>query len=218
MRTLVASVMMLASMHSTAADLSAFVEEAALGVTLSGVRFPEALPKDLASGLTTRILIRVTLEEAGRRTRQRSAEIAIRYDLWDEVFTLVTRLDGTAPETTTKRSAQDVRASLDQIRLARLFSTADIGVASELTVHAELLLNPIDRERMENLRRWVAENSARRSLDPAGILGAADASLANAVFNKIFEQYASGSDVAAAWQQRVSMPRFKLEALRHDGR
>jgi hypothetical protein len=145
-------------------------------------------------------------------------EIAIRYDLWDEVFTLVTRLDGAAPETTTKRSAQDVRASIDRIRLARLFGTTDIDVSSELIVHAELLLNPIDRERMDNLRKWVAENSTRRSLDPAGVLGAADATLANAVFNKIFEQYASGSDVAAVWQQRISTPRFKLEALPHDGR
>lgn len=209
--------LMLASV-SSAAELSAFAEEHRLGVTLSGVRFPDSLSKDLMSGLTNRLLIRVTLEQPGQPTRQRSAEIAIRYDLWDEIFTCATRLDGAAPESMTKRNVQEVLRLLDRIRLRGLFGTADISGGADLILHAELLLNPIDRERMENLRKWVAENSTRRSLDPAGALGASDESFANAVFNRIFEQYASGADVAAVWQHRMSTPRFTLDALTHDGR
>jgi hypothetical protein len=127
-------------------------------------------------------------------------------------------LDGEAQESATRRNVQDILAWLGRIRLPRLFGTTGISNDTALIVHTELLLNPIDRERMENLRKWVAENSTRRSLDPAGVLGASDVSLANAVFNKIFEQYAAGSDVAAVWQQRVATPRFTLEALSHDGR
>jgi hypothetical protein len=218
MKTFVASMLLLlASVDCMAATIAAFAEERSLGIELSGVDPPASLAKDLTSGLTNRLLIRVTLEPDGQRARQRSVEIAIRYDLWDEVFTCVTSLDGATPERTTRRTVQEVVKWLEHIRLQRLFATNDLGAAG-LIVRAELLLNPIDRERMENLRKWVAENSARRPLDPAGILGARDASLANAIFNRIFEQYASGSDVAAVWQQRVATPRFTLDALEHDGR
>jgi hypothetical protein len=213
-------IVVLASVRASAAELSAFVEDRQLGVVLSDVQFPASLSKDLMSGLTNRLLIRITLEQLDQNqsARQRSAEIAIRYDLWDEVFTCATRLDSVAPEISTKRSVQDVVRWLERIRLPRLFDATGIGNTNGLIVRTELLLNPIDRERIENLRKWVAENSTRRSLDPAGALAASDASLANAVFNKIFEQYASGSDVAAVWQQRIATPRFTLEALSHDRR
>jgi hypothetical protein len=217
-RQLLTMIVMLAGMNAPAAELTAFVENGQLGIALNNASFPASLQKDLMSGLTNRLLIRITLEQSGHSARQRSAEIAIRYDLWDEAFTCVTRLDGAAQESFRKRSLQEVMAWLDRIRLPRLFAAGDVGNATALMVHAELLLNPIDRERMENLRKWVAENSTRRSLDPAGALAASDASLANAVFNKIFEQYASGSDVSAVWQQRVATPHFTLEALSNDGR
>jgi len=212
-RALLSMIVMLAGVNAQAAELTAFVENGQLGIALNDAQFPDSLQKDLMSGLTNRLLIRITLEQSGQSTRQRSAEIAIRYDLWDEAFTCATRLDGAAQESSTKRSLQEVTAWLDRIRLPRLFDTRDVDNAAALIVHAELLLNPIDRERMENLRKWVAENSTRRSLDPAGALAASDASLANAVFNKIFEQYASGSDVSAVWQQRITTPRFTLETL-----
>jgi hypothetical protein len=214
MKVLVAGVFMLLSSRGLiAAELAVFREADALGVTVQGVRFPNNLQKDLVSGLTNRLLIRITLEQTNQRARQRSAEIAIRYDLWDENFTTVTRLDGNAVDTQTQRSAQDVTTFLNRIRLIRLFPTAGMDARSELSVRAELLLNPIDRERMENIRKWVLDNSARPQLDPAGALAASDASLANAVFNRIFEQYASGSDLAAAWQLDVSTPPFTLQAL-----
>jgi hypothetical protein len=215
MKRIVAIVMMVfATASSDAAELTPFLEDDALGVLVAGMAFPENLNTDLESGLTNRILIRITLEQAGRRA-QRAAEIAIRYDLWDESFTILTRLDDVTVDNVTRRSVQEVREFIARIRLARLFKTADLDVSGDLALAAELLLNPIDRERMENIRKWVAENSARPPLDPAGALAANDTSLANAVFNKIFEQYARGSDLAATWQQRVSARPFTLEGLNH---
>jgi hypothetical protein len=206
--------MLFAIASSPAAELTPFVEDGELGVLVTGMAFPEKLNADLKSGLTNRILLRLTLEQAGRRA-QRAAEIAIRYDLWDESFTILTRLDGAVVDSITRTSVQEVRAFIDRIRLTRLFKTADLPASDEMTMNAEVLLNPIDRERMETIRKWVAENSARPPLDPASALAANDTSLANALFNKIFEQYASGSDLAAIWQQRLSTRPFTLDGLNH---
>jgi hypothetical protein len=218
MRRIIASMMAMFALASAAAtELTPLLSKGDLGVVLADVRFPASLDRDLMSGLTNRLLIRTTLEHTGRRV-QRSTELAIRYDLWDERFTIETRLDGIATVNTTLAGVQEVRAYLRRLRFANLYETADLNRSTPLIVTAELLLNPIDRERMENIKKWVAENSTRASLDPAGALGANDASLANALFNKIFEQYASGSDVAAIWQQRHSTLPFTLDALTDDER
>ena len=218
MRSLIARLIaMFALASAAAAELTPFLSEGDLGVVLIDARLPASLERDLTSGLTNRLLIRTTLDHMGRRT-QRSAEVAIRYDLWDENFTIETRIDAITVARTTLSSVQEVRTYLARLRLAKLFDTAGLNRSTRLSITAELLLNPIDRERMENIKKWVAENSTRAPLDPAGALGANDASLANALFNKIFEQYASGSDMAASWQQRVSTLPFTLDALRDDER
>jgi hypothetical protein len=214
MRRFIASALvLLATAHSTAAELRPFLHEGELGAVLVGIDFPANLENDLGSGLTTRILIRFTLEQPGRPLKHRAAEITIRYDLWDENFAIVTRVDGTAIERGVRKGMRDVRAFLGQIRLPGLFYTAGIAGSDKLTMRLDMLLNPVDRERLETIRKWVAENSKREPLDPAGVLGASDGSLANALFNKIFEQYARGSEVAAIWQRTVSSMPFTLESL-----
>jgi hypothetical protein len=218
MKSIMAMLMLvLATTSSDGAELTPLLDEGALGVLVAGSGFPEKLTADLTSGLTNRILIRVTLEHAGRRA-QRAAEIAIRYDLWDENFTILTRLDDITVDNVTRSSVREVREFIDRIRLPRLFDAADIDASDPLALTAELLLNPIDRERMEHIRKWVAANSVRPRLDPAGALAANDTSLANTVFNKIFEQYASGSELAAIWQQRLASRPFTLDGLNHERR
>jgi hypothetical protein len=59
----------------------------------------------------------------------------------------------------------------------------------------------------------VGQNTKRSSLDPAGALSVGDLSVSNAIFNRIFEQYASGQDVASAWQQTLATKPFRLIGL-----
>jgi hypothetical protein len=101
---------------------------------------------------------------------------------------------------------------LGALPLPRLFDAATLPGASDLTLRVEVLLNPIDREKMRMIRKWVAQNSTPEVGGDQGL------SMSNAIFNRIFEQYADGSDVAAAWRVTVVSAPFRLERLKHDGR
>jgi hypothetical protein len=75
----------------------------------------------------------------------------------------------------------------------------------------EILLNPVERERIEAIKKWVAENS---TYTPADTTGFSDkrvgSSRSNEIFNKIFEQYAGGAKVVAAWKESAFSKPFKI--------
>src|SRR5262245_3006800 len=86
---------------------------------------------------------------------------------------------------------------------------------SALVLKAEVLLNPIDRERMEAIRKWVEENTAPTTRGLNGTSPAGNTSpSANAIFNRIFEQYAIGGDFAAVWKESLTSQSFAWEAGR----
>lgn len=197
-----------------AAQLTPSLESGQLSVLVESTALPDSLRKDLTSGLTNRILIRVTLASGAQIVQQRAVEIAVRYDLWDERFVTSIALDGTETQARDLQSVDEVQALLRQLRLPRLFATTGMTPTRLHTVTAEILLNPVDRERMEMIRKWVAENS----IAPADIGGRNTGGLSLALFNRIFEQYATGADIAAIWRERITSRPFKLEDLAQESR
>jgi len=214
---------------SRAAELRPYLESAQLGVTVRGLMFPETLPRDLKSGLTTHFLVRVSLSAKAQPVGTRVVELAIRYDLWDETFRLTVTADDRAasegiPSGDDKATAQkfssleQLTAFLAAMNLPNLFTTAQLPPQTPLIARAEVLLNPVERERMERLRKWVAENSAPASpAVPRGPDSAVRPSnfTSNTFFNRIFEEYSSGNATAAAWRAEVSSKAFSLEELPH---
>ena len=198
-----------------AAELSPTTNASRLGANIRGIGFPATFSRDLKSGLTNRILIRVTLLAGEQRRGQSAVEIAVRYDLWDERFVLNMTVNDTSLTTGSYRSAEEIIAFLADLRLADLFATDTLNAGDELRLQAEVLFNPVDKERMEKIRKWVTENSTYVPLEPGAAGGAPAGPTANAMFNRIFEQYASGSDVAAIWKDSASSKPFKLAELRH---
>jgi hypothetical protein len=213
MKTLLSILFVFVTASCCAAELTPLRQANLLGAHIQGASLPDSFHRDLTSGLTNRLMIRLTLHQAARELRARSIEIAIRYDLWDETFTMMTTIDGAKTESAVFKEAQQVIHRLQAIRLPELFATSDLPAESELTLRAIVLLNPIDRERMDAIREWVGQNTKRSSLDPAGALSVGDLSVSNAIFNRIFEQYASGQDVASAWQQTLATKPFRLIGL-----
>ena len=196
-----------------AAQLTPTVHNGELGVTLEAPGYPDTLRKDLTSGLTNRILIRVTLTRATEIVSRRAVEIAVRYDLWDEHFTTTVTLDGVQADVKIIPTAEQMQAFLQRLPLPRLFASNGLEHERALTLTAEILLNPVDRERMEMIRKWVAQNN----IGPGDVGGRGGGDLAVAIFNKIFEQYSKGADVAAVWRETsVSRP-FRLEELADEG-
>lgn len=216
MRRCVATLTLL--LHATigwAGQLTPTLDDGQLSVVIEATQWPDTLRKDLTSGLTNRILIRVSLARDSEIVQQRAVEIAIRYDLWDERFTMNVTLDGVAAEARTIQNAEDMQAALRKLRLPHLFAINGAAATQALTVTTEILLNPVDRERMEMIRKWVAENSIA-SADIGG--PNSGGGLAVTLFNRIFEQYAKGADIAAIWQETSTSQPFRLEELIDESR
>jgi hypothetical protein len=216
----VALLYLFSSTQSTAAELTPFVENGQLGVAVRELPFPSSINKDLMSGLTNRVLLRVALLEDAQVVVTKDVELAILYDLWEENFELTVTIDRTVVRTEVYPHEADILSFLKNARLPNLFDMTKLGKKRGLIAKADALLNPIDRERMDKLKRWVAENStvAPLSRPPIAPNNGSSASTptttpSNVLFNRIFSQYATGTDLAAAWRVVViSMP-FNPEDL-----
>ena len=219
MRRYVAPVLCLAlaASRAMAADLTPLATDHGLGVDIRAIALPPTLPKDLVSGLTNTLLIHVTLLSRSEQVDQRTVEIAIQYDLWEETFKLTLTVNDTVVMVRPSSTRADIDAFLADIRLPDLFPAGDLRGDQNATLRVEMLLNPIERERIEAIKKWVADNSTYTPADTPGFsdkrVGSARS---NAIFNKIFEQYAHGSDTVAIWKASLSSKPFKIGELRDD--
>jgi hypothetical protein len=205
---------------ASAADLLPVREGDRIGARLTGLRLPESVRKDLRSGLTTRMLLRVELITDSRVVETRMVELAVKYDLWDENF-LLTIVPGGAPPRVLNADSE-VIAVLSDVSLPRLFELSRLAAGREHVLKCDVLLNPIEEERLALIRKWVAENSVpsmNQGVDgtrggPGSAAGAAYGDL----FNRIFERYASGDGGVAAWTESLRSRPFRPEAVSNENR
>jgi hypothetical protein len=196
---------------AAAASLAPSDTNGEIGIRVEGLAYPPTLARELESGLTNRLYLRVTVFDGPAALRVSTAEIAIRYDLWEQTF-IVTRTVERAPAETRKlANMNEMNDYLNSLHLPRLFAARSLPANRDLTLRAELLLNPIGREKLRMIRKWVAENSTPVGADQ-GI------STSNTVFNRIFEQYADGSDLAAVWRVELTSPPFRPASPANAGR
>ena len=212
MRLLAAFVGLALTANAPAAEVVATLVDGKLGVRIASLAYPDTLQKELTSGLTNRLHIRVSVADAREPLTQRIVEIAIRYDLWDEAFAVTTTPAGDSGKTQALANLAAVNAALATLELPRLFDSALLPQTSDLVLKVEVLLNPISRERMRMVRKWVAENNTPQIGGDQGV------PVSNAIFNRIFEQYAMGADVAAVWRTESSSAPFKISDLSRNGR
>ena len=207
----------LAVKTADAAELTPIAREHKLGVAIRQIALPATFPKDLVSGLTNTLLIHVTLLSDSQRLDQRTAVVAIKYDLWDEAFGLTVTIDADLVSSRTGATRQQIDSFLGDLELPDLFADSEMPKDRDAILQAEILLNPIERERIEAIKKWVAENS---TYTPADTTGFSDkrvgSSRSNEIFNKIFEQYAGGAKVVAAWKESSFSKPFKIGELRDE--
>lgn len=218
LRLLVALLGLCVATQALGTQLTPLLQDGELGMVLQDMNLPPTLRKDLVSGLTNRIVVQVTLLKAAQPWAQRRIGIAIKYDLWEETFAVKMTLDDTPVSSATCQNVDEVIAMLTRVSVPRLFA-ADAGAAGrQLGLEADILFDPIEKERLEEIRKWVAENDRPTPTDSAGLSSTLPVPrAANArLFDKIFEQYAAGATVAAAWKQTVTSKPFYLEEL-HNG-
>ncbi len=110
-----------------------------------------------------------------------------------------------------------VIAILTDLGLPHLFPLDPANSGTSLGLTADILFDPIEKERMAEIRQWVAENDRPSPPDAASLSSGLPAprSTSARLFNKIFQQFADGAAVAAAWKQTVSSPPFRQEGPRN---
>jgi hypothetical protein len=202
-----------------AAQLVPTLKQQHLGVLIKDVQLPQTIRNDLRSGLTSRILVQVVLSQESQSLARRAVEITVKYDLWDEMFSVTMAVDNTAVMSNTYSSLDEIVAMLSSLSIPDLFPVAQLPGSKDLVVVVRLLFNPVEKERMEEIRKWVAENSKPAPTASPNVGGGmpapAPASDSRTLFNRIFEQYAAGASVAAAFTDSATSNPFKLENL-HD--
>jgi hypothetical protein len=210
-----AALFALAAAGARAAEVVPFIENSMLGARVRDLDFPRTFPKDLTSGLTSHVLVRLTLRSSGHPDLQRVVELAVKYDLWEETFRFTLSVDGRVLMSDTQASRDAVLARLHDARLPALFPETSLTPGATYSLHADVLLNPIDAERMEKIRKWVAENSAYTP-GQSDVPGTGTTTASNEIFNRIFEQFAAGSRTAAIWRETVVSSPFRPESVPHE--
>ncbi|MBV8804996.1 MAG: hypothetical protein JO042_08115 [Sinobacteraceae bacterium] len=202
-----------------AAEVAPLLDNQRAGVAVRQLAFPDTLDRDLKSGLTSRLLLRVILLAESQPLARQTAEVTMKYDLWDETFAVTMKVGDTIALRQTLSSLADVRARLEDLRLPNLFAMGGVDTTKPLVIQVDVLLNPIEKERMEEIRKWVAENTTHTApVDPDRPASTAPLADSNDVlFNRIFEQYAAGAEVASGWHQSLQSKPFTLKELTHVG-
>lgn len=209
-------VLLLAPISALGAQLTPLLQEGELGVQLLRANLPPTVRKDLVSGLTNKVVIRIALQGT-QPAMQRLIGIAVKYDLWEETFGVRVSVDEVEVATKSLRSVDAVVAMLSNLTVPRLFAIdSALPPGKPLMLTAQILFDPIEKARMEEIRKWVAENDRPVPPDPSSLGSGLPArpSASSRVFNRIFEQFAAGASEAAAWKQTVSSAPFRLEDLR----
>jgi hypothetical protein len=194
---------------TNAANLEPKVDAGEIGAVVSQLSLPNTLVQDLASGFENRFLVRVELLTKGNAVARTVALITVKYDLWDETFFVTRQIAAGPVDKVDVQNAEEMLGYLNTMTFNGLFKAATLPNEQDLVMQVELLANPIEREKIERLRQWVAANSAPRSV----VDRAAFTPKPNDLFNRIFEQYTRGADVAAPWRVDLMSQPFRLHKL-----
>ncbi len=159
-RALLCVLSLIGSTITQAAELTPLVNGNRIGMRVQELTLPASLDKDLKSGLTNRILIRATLLADSQVLGRKAVEVDVTYDLWDENFRLTVNVDHEVVHTEVIATIGAAIAAVKSPALPDLFLVSTSTQETKYVLKGEILLNPIEREKLDKLRKWVAENNS----------------------------------------------------------
>ncbi len=120
----------------------------------------------LSSGFPTRVVLHLLVYQKGSDTPVAAQRIRRRvvYDLWDETYLLeVTGPHGTQQKRFSSRV--ELLRELTQLRKHPIAKLSGIGFGPHYVFALVAQLNPVEEERMAEMRRWLTKSSGESSLD-----------------------------------------------------
>lgn len=125
----------------------------------------EEVREHLTSGLTTTFTFRVTVSDRQRRRASTQGWIALRYDLWDEVFQLAT--GGFFGERRRRVGSFDELVDGWRSPAAAVWSVEGLAAGEPWQVRIEVDLIPFSRSEQRDTQRWLADSLGGRESGPA---------------------------------------------------
>lgn len=144
--------------NSEAQALRVFQKDGSLGVQALDLKLPiEALQKSSKSGLSTSFLAILSLFDKEKLLQSQRWFIKYHYDLWDENFILQMK----PPNPTAKifesiyKNENELFAGLAKIKFSALWPKQSIS--PQLQIKLQLILDPIDKEKAHEIRKWISQ-------------------------------------------------------------
>ncbi|MGK5089443.1 hypothetical protein WDW86_17980 [Bdellovibrionota bacterium FG-2] len=146
------------------------------------------------------------------------------YDLWDEVFLSSLSSGASGKESRVFRSSDEVLAWLESIKLFPIEKISVLNPATSYSLEVTVLLDPIQKDRAEVIRKWVSENNVNTGISPAqgngsgapnpgqGQIGSMSS---NRIMGALFSEYLSEGLSSTKWKTTVRSKEFRITAL-HD--
>ena len=209
------------SFDSAAATVKPIVQHEHLGIKISGVKYPKSLNEELMSGLTTQLIINIELIQNNTRYKSLS-EINIKYDLWDEVFHYRQSVNGTISRNEKLNHRDEVTLLLSEIAVQPTIKLEQLDPHSTAKIKINLYLNPVERERIEKIRKWVAKNNVpSKGTSLNGHSGLSNnknsqRNSASSMFLEIFNQYTRGENIASEWKKELESEHFSIGELGYE--
>ena len=138
-------------------------------------------------------------------------QINIKYDLWDEKYQKILFINDHQVDINKKMTKDEILKALRLLRLNNIFLKIPNQEDGFFYIEIEVMLNPINKEKMEEVRKWVAETS---TTVPSDLMGAIARPLTSRLFADLFEQVVKGQANATTWRIQEKSTNFQWKDLR----
>lgn len=216
MRTLLLIGLSLLTSVAQALEIIPLKGPSGYGVKIKDITYPDKIEKELSSGLTTKVLYHLQLKAGPEVIINFISEYAVKYDLWDESFAFEISPPSDEKVKRIFRSNNEVLVQLQSPVFDGAFGS-DVQQDKLMRIQVDILLNPIQKEKMEKIRKWVAQNSVTDLLDPTGGRSLkSTGARGDTIFNTIFEQFSRGSSVAGVWKTSGQSKEFRFKEVNNE--
>ncbi len=209
-------------------ELESRISNNVLTVRVSEINYPKnIIENELNSGLPNNFNVIFSVKNNKEIRFVKNINYQVTFDLWDEVYIIQTTLDN---KTTLEEIVDEKSLVIDFINN---ITFENIGMLAELQqdqgyqLTAQVLVNPVNTERIEKIRRWIAKSQgfselsehnqhtrspraiskasvgSSASITDTGIGGSARPRFQK-LFDQIMEQYMELNETPALWKSELA--------------
>ena len=167
--------------------------------------FDAVLLQKLSRGLPTTILFKATVHRPGipKPVSTTAQTCKVRFEVWDEVYIIERVRPGRSDRTVRLAPEGVLRYCTEITDRNRLLAgnSRDVLVGAQLSLQAEVLINPVSPEVLDKIKRWVSRPSGTSTASPGDALFS--------TFTGLFLQRIGDAERELKFTTKVVLPRVR---------